>query len=180
MSEFMEVVKGRRSVRNYEPRDIPEELLNELFEAVRWSPSWANTQCWELVVVKDSGLKQRLQETMAKGNPATKSIVEAPVVIAVCGKTESAGYYKGQVTTKFGDWIMFDLGLATQTLCLTAHDLGLGTVIVGLFDHEKAKEVLGVPQGYELVTLITLGYPSKVPSAPKRRETSEFVHYNKF
>jgi nitroreductase len=180
MSEFMEVIKTRRSIRNYEQREVPEELLDKLFEAVRWSPSWANTQCWELVAVKDPILKQKLQETMSKGNPATKSIVEAPVVIAVCGKTESSGYYKGQITTKFGDWVLFDLGLATQTLCLAAHDLGMGTVIAGLFDHDKAKEVLGVPKGYELVALVTLGFPSKVPSAPKRREIKEFVHHDRF
>ena len=93
---------------------------------------------------------------------------------------KSSGYYKDQVTTKFGDWFMFDLGLATQNLCLAAHDLGLGTVIVGLFDHDKAAEALGLPQGYELVALIPLGYPAKVSSAPKRREISAFVHTEKY
>jgi len=180
MKDLMEVIKGRRSIRNYEDRDIPEEVLSEVLEAVQWAPSWANTQCWEVVVVKEAECKRKLQETMGKGNPATKAIVQAPVVLGVCGKLQSSGYYKEQVTTKFGDWFMFDLGLATQNLCLAAHNLGLGTVIAGLFDHDRAKEILEVPSGYELVVLIPLGYPAKVSNPPKRREISDFSHSERF
>jgi nitroreductase len=75
---------------------------------------------------------------------------------------------------------MFDLGIACQSICLTAHALGLGTVVVGLFDHDKAKTVLKVPPGYELVAMIPLGFPAKTPSAPNRREISEFTHQNFF
>jgi len=176
MAELMEVIKARRSIRKYEEKEVPEELLNQVLEAVRWAPSWANTQCWEVIVIKDSATKQRLQETLAKGNPGGKAVVEAPLLLAICGKLESSGYYKNEVTTKFGDWFLFDLGLATQNLCLAAHDLGLGTVIVGLFDHDATKSILGGPAGYELVTLIPLGYPAKVSSAPNRRENGEFTH----
>jgi nitroreductase len=63
---------------------------------------------------------------------------------------------------------------------LTAHGLGLGTVVVGLFDHNRAKETLGVPEGYEVVALIPMGYAAKDSGAPKRREISEFTHYEKF
>ena len=180
MAEFINVLKERRSIRKYEDKPVPEELLQQVLEAVRWSPSWANTQCWEVVVVKDAAVKQQLQETIGKGNPATKAIVDAPVVLAICGKLNDSGYYKGQVSTKFGDWFMFDLGLATQTLCLAAQDLGLGTVVVGLFDHDQAKRALQVAEGYELVALIPLGYAAKSGSAPKRREVAEFVHQDKF
>jgi nitroreductase len=180
MAELMEVIKERRSIRKYQDREVPQELLEQLAEALKWTPSWANTQCWELIVVTDQGMKQRLQETVSKKNPATKAMVNAPVVLALCGKKERAGYYHGQVTTKFGDWFMFDLGLATQNLCLAAHNLGLGTVIVGLFDHHRAGELLAVPTGYELVVFIPLGYPAKKPAAPRRREPAEFVHLNHF
>lgn len=178
--ELMDALRTRRSVRNFEEKNVSDEQVKELLEAVQWAQSWANTQCWEVIVVKDKDMKVKLQETLPKTNPATKAMVEAPVVFVLCGKLQAAGYYKGQVTTKFGDWFMFDLGIAAQNLCLRAHDLGLGSVIVGLFDHNKAREILGVPEGYEVVVMIPVGYPAKVPSAPKRKELSEFTHYERF
>lgn len=176
MSEFFQVLQQRRSIRKYEEREVSEELVNRVLEAVRWSPSWTNCQCWEIVVVRDAAVKEKLQETIAPKNPATRAIVAAPVVLAVCGRLGVSGYYDNQPSTKFGDWYMFDLGLATQSLCLAAQDLGLGTVIVGLLDHDRAKAVLKVPPGVELVALIPLGYAAKSPSAPKRREAAEFTH----
>ena len=56
----------------------------------------------------------------------------------------------------------------------------MGTVVVGLFDHSKAAEVLGVPDGYQLVSMIPMGYPAKTGAAPKRRERSSFVHAERF
>jgi len=166
-----------RSIRMYKDRPVPAEILEQVLEAVRWAPSWANTQCWEVVVVQDPQVKNELQATMPpKGNPAFKAVGQAPVVLALCAKTQSSGFYKEIELTRFGDWLMYDLGIANQNLCLMAHSLGLGTVIVGVVDHDKAREVLQLPQGYELVTLIPLGYPAKIGSAPKRREVSDFVH----
>ncbi len=180
MTVLMDIIKGRRSIRKYEDKEVPEDLLNQILESVQWAPSWANTQCWEVIVVKDQGLKEALAEVLPKTNPVRKHFTEAPVILVLCGKLESAGYYKGQVTTKLGDWFMFDLGLAAQNLCLTAHDLGLGTVITGLFDHGKAGKILGVPEGYELVSLIPVGYPTYDSKAPKRRDINDFTHYDKF
>jgi len=180
MAELMEVIKARRSVRRYEEKDVPEEVLSSILEAVRWSPSWANTQCWEVVVIRDREIKENLKESIFPKNPATNAITQAPLLLAVCGKLKSSGFYNNIVTTKFGDWFMFDLGLFTQTLCLAAQDLGLGTVVVGLFDHNKAKGIIKVPEGYELVALVPLGYPAKISSAPQRREIREFVHQNTF
>lgn len=180
MSHLMEIIKGRRSIRRYEEREIPEQVLQQVLESIQWSPSWANTQCWEVVVVQDPAQKERLQGTLKDTNPAKKAIGQAPVVLVLCGKTKSSGFYKGKVTTKFGDWFMFDLGVATQSLCLTAYDLGLGTVIVGMFDHDKAKGILGVTEEFELVALIPMGYPAKDARPTKRREISEFTHYSEF
>jgi len=180
MADLTEVIRERRSIRKYEEKDVSPDVLNEILEAVKWAPSWANTQCWEVIVIKDKSVKEKLQETIAPKNPATKAIVAAPVLLALCGKLKASGYYDGKVTTKFGDWFMFDLGLATQNICLAAHHAGIATVIVGLFDHDRAKQVLQIPDGYELVTLIPLGYPAKSPSAPKRREVNEFTHFEKF
>ncbi|PKN23918.1 MAG: nitroreductase [Deltaproteobacteria bacterium HGW-Deltaproteobacteria-21] len=180
MTDLMSIIKGRRSIRRYQDKEVPQEIVERLLDSIRWSPSWANTQCWEIVIVKDPATKEKLKETIGSTNPSSKGIVEAPLVFAICGKVKSSGFYKGQTTTKFGDWLLFDLGIATQSLCLAAFDAGLGTVIIGMLDHDKAKEVLGVEEGYEVVALIPVGYPAKESAAPKRREIGEFTHYGKF
>ena len=64
MDDLMGIVKSRRSVRRFEEKDIPEPLMEKVLESIQWSPSWANTQCWEVVVVKDSSVKEKLQETL--------------------------------------------------------------------------------------------------------------------
>jgi nitroreductase len=180
MNDLMRIIKGRRSIRSYQDKDIPEELLGQVLESIQWSPSWANTQCWEVVIVKDQKIKEGLQETLPKMNPARKAIIQAPVTIALFGKLEISGYYKGQVTTRLGDWYMFDLGIATQSMCLTAHSLGLGTVITGMFDHEKAQKLLNIGDRYQIVSLIPMGYPAKETPAPKRREIRDFLHSETF
>jgi nitroreductase len=180
MNDVMQAIRERRSIRRYEEREVPGDALAEILDAVRWSPSWANTQCWEVVVIRNPEIRARLQETIAPKNPATKAIVAAPLLLALCGKRGISGSYDGQVTTKFGDWILFDLGLACQSLCLAAHRLGLGTVVVGLFDHDRARQVLQVPDSYELVALIPIGYPARHPEAPKRRDVSEFTHQDRW
>ncbi len=76
---------------------------------------------------------------------------------------------------------MYDTALATQNLCLAAHALGLGTVIIGGgFDATKAREILKVPQGFAVVVLIPLGYPAELGRPPTRKELSEIVFYNIF
>lgn len=180
MDEFLDVVKGRRSIRKYREEAVPEQAIEEILESVRWSPSWANTQCWEVIVVKDAEKKAELAEALGRTNPAQRAVNQAPVVLALAARLKSSGYYKGEVTTKLGDWFMFDIGIATQSLCLTAHNLGLGTVIVGMFEHDRAGRVLGIGEGYEVVVLIPLGYPDHDPRAPKRRELDEFTHYERF
>ncbi len=179
MSDLMDAIRQRRSIRHFENRPVTDEELHLLLEAVRWAPSWANTQCWEVVVVKSAEVKAQLQACLSR-NPATNSVVQAPVVLVLCARMGSSGFYKEQVTTKFGDWMMYDLGLANQNLCLAAHSLGLGTVIVGLFDHDKARAALGLPAGYEVVTMVPVGRPAKVGGAPNRREAADFTHYDRW
>jgi len=136
----------RRSIRRYTSAPIEDEKLDFVIEAARWAPSWANSQCCELVVVKNAEIKQQLADILSKKNPATLAVANAPVVLVVCGILEKAGFYNGKALTKFGEWFMYDLGLATQNICLAAHQQGLGTVIVGAFDHDKAGEILNVPE----------------------------------
>jgi nitroreductase len=173
--EFYEVVAKRQSVRKYKPDPVPEDALSRIVEAFRASPSWANTQPWELVWVQDTELKRRLQETVPKNNPSYPAVADAPVLACAIGILGRSGYYKGQVSTGRGDWMLFDLGIASEHLSLAAAAEGLGTVHIGLFDYEKANAVLGLPSGRTVVELIPLGYPAFVPKRVERKPVAEFV-----
>jgi nitroreductase len=179
--ELMEAVKGRRSVRTYTADPVPDGKLRTVLEAVQWAPSWANTQCWEVIVVREQGTKKQLAETLSLGNAAREAILQAPLTIVLVGIEGRAGFKKGAAATDKGEWwYMFDCGLATQNLCLAAYAEGLGTVIVGLFDAARAAKILQVPAGKAVVAMTPLGFPAKAPSPPKRKEIAEFVYYETY
>jgi nitroreductase len=178
--DLFDAIKGRRSIRKYKSDPVPEEVLQKVMEAVRWAPSWANTQCWEVIVVKDSKAKSELMTAIGETNPAFSAFTQAPLLLVLCGKKGVSGFKKGETMTVKGDWLLFDTGLAMQTLCLAAYALGLGTVIVGNFNHRKAEEILGTPPNIEVVAVTPLGYPLTEVSGPKRKEISEFVYYEKY
>ncbi len=178
--DTMTSILGRRSVRRYKPDSINDQDLAQVLEAIRWAPSWANSQPWEVIVVRDPEVKKKLRDIMPKGNPATKAMEAAPVVIAMCGRWNKSGVYKGDMVTTLGDWMMFDLGIACQNLCLAAYALGLATVHTGFLDHKAAGEVLGLPDDVTVVELIPLGYPDQDPKPPARRQISEFVSHDKY
>ena len=178
--EVLEAIKTRRSIRKYKSDPVDEKTLETVLEAVRWAPSWANTQCWRFVVVSDDALKAKLTEALAANNPATDAIRNAPLVIVAGAKLEKSGFYRGEATTDKGDWFMLDVGIAMQNLALAAHALGLGTVHVGLFDAAKAGEAINVPEGHCVVEMSPLGYPDHEAKAPPRRDLSEIVGRNSF
>jgi nitroreductase len=186
--ELIEAIKGRRSIRRYTSRAVDDKTLNTILEAARQAPSWANTQCWRFVVVRDRQLRNKLADTgidVATGKPnrGTEAMRVTPIAIVVCAEMRKAGYYikepKEPVTDK-GDWYMYDVALAMQNLTLAAHALGLGTVHIGAFDAIKVAETLGVPEGYAVVAMTPLGYPDEEPNPRPRKELNEIVFYDKF
>ncbi len=178
--ELLEAIKTRRTVRNLKSDPISDEQLKTILEAIRWTPSWTNAQPWEVIVVKDQAMKERLNETLPPGNPAKKAMVNAPVVLVLCGIKGKSGFYRGEASTDKGDWFMFDVGAATYSATLAAHNLGLGSVIVGLFDAPKAEEILGIPEDKAVVVMLPIGVPEKIPKAPRRKELDEFVYETKY
>jgi nitroreductase len=182
--ELQEAILKRRSTRRFTEDVVTDDELQQIFETVRWSPSWGNTQVWEFVVVRERELIHKLTETyrMDKGtNPATNCSRAASALIVVCAKTGVSGCYGGKESTRFSNWFMFDLGIATQTLCLKAHEMGLGTVVVGLLDHEVCKQLIALPDGYEAVAVIPIGRPAVEPKAgPPRKAVADMVHLDTF
>ena len=174
--DVLEAIQRRRSIRTYKPDPVSDELLDKVLEAVRWSPSWANTQCWEVIAIREPEIKAKVAETLPPGNPSLSSVRDAPILLVLCAIRNLSGFKRGEVMTDKGDWFMFDIGLAMENLCLAAHSLGLGTVIIGLFDATKIESLLGVPENVSVVAMTPLGYPQKEGSAPRRKELADFVH----
>jgi nitroreductase len=189
--DVMEAIRGRRSIRKYRPEPVSEEALQTVLEAARLAPSWANTQCCRLVVVRDTETKSKLADTLkgmraGRSNPATEAMRNAPVVIAACAERGLSGYYKDEsgqsvISTDKGEsWFMFDVALAMQNLSLAAHALGLGTVHTGLLDAAQAARILGVPENVVVVELLPLGWPDEEPAARPRKEINEFVFFENY
>jgi nitroreductase len=185
--EALEAIKTRRSIRKYKPTPVDDKTLEPVLEAARWAPSWANTQCWRFVVVRDGDTKSKLADTLVgvsdKPNRASEAMRNAPVAIVGCAETRKSGYSRGEpkrpVTDK-GDWYMFDVALAMQNLVLAAHALGLGTVFIGAFDALKVSQILEVPEGFVVVAMTPLGYPDEEPEARPRKELAEIVFRGRF
>jgi len=98
-----ELIQTRRSIRKYEKKEVSKEDVKKLLEAVRWSPSWANTQCWEIIVVSDNKIREKLKAVINPKNPATEAVVSSPLLFALCGKLGISGYYKDKVVVYGSD-----------------------------------------------------------------------------
>lgn len=101
--EILEAIKTRRSIRKYKTDPVDDSTLETILEAARWAPSWANTQCWRFIVVRDSDMKSKLTETLSETNPARDAVRNAPLVIVACAELGSAGYKGGTTVTDKGD-----------------------------------------------------------------------------
>jgi nitroreductase len=179
--ELMDAILHRRSIRKFTDYVVTDEEIKQLLEAARWAPSWANTQVWEFIVIRDKALMEQVVNTYVDKNPATRCSLAASALIVACAKTGVAGCYGGQDVTKFSNWFMFDLGIAVQNLCLKAHELGLGSVVVGFVNHDACAKIVGLPEGYEAVAVLPVGKPAvEGRQGPPRKETKDFAHLNIF
>jgi len=166
----LEAIKKRQSVRSYQDKEIPEEILQQILEAGRLAPSAKNTQSWKFIVVRDKTLRKKLV-------PACKNqefVGEAPVVIVGCATNPD------YVMTCGEHAYSIDLAIALEHMSLEAASLGLGTCWIGSFYQDQVKEILGVPERVRIVNLLILGYPKKLGPKTKRKPLSEIVCYDKY
>ncbi len=173
-----ECIRGRRSIRKYQDTKIEHSLLESIIFDASYSPSWKNTQITRYIAIEDTSMIQKIADDFT---PEFNSniIRQAPVLIAVTFIKNRCGFERdGSYSTKKGDhWQMFDVGAACQTLCLSAHAHGLGTVIMGIWDEDAITELLEIPETQELAALIAIGYPDISPEAPKRKSVEDLLTY---
>jgi nitroreductase len=178
--DTLEAIRTRRSIRKYKTTPVDDNLLTQVLEAARLAPSWANTQCWRFIIVRNDSTKAELAAALSVNNPSTNAIKTAPIVIVLCAELKRSGYYKGAPTTVKGDWHMFDAALAMENLVLAATSLGLGTVHVGNLDSKKVEAILGVPEGFTAIEMTPLGYPDGETRIVPRKELAEIVFNENF
>lgn len=168
----IECIKTRRSIRKFEDRAVEPEVIADIVNVAAYAPSWKNSQTSRYIAVLDTDLKNRLaNECMMGFEKNIETANSAPAMMVITTVNCRSGYERdGSLSTSKGThWQSFDAGIATQTFCLAAHEAGLSTVIMGIFDEEKVKEVVGVPQGQSVSALVAIGYAAEEPQAPKRK-----------
>lgn len=171
-------IKARRSIRKYLPKKVAHELIEELIACAKWAPSWNNCKAVRYTVVDQDAHLRKLADTLV-ASENIHIVKNAPLVFIISNVKRRSGYERdGHTSSIKGDsWEMFDAGVACQTLCLAAAELGLGTVIMGTFDEDGIARFAGLPEEEEIIALVACGYADETPKAPRRKEVSEILRY---
>ena len=179
--EIDKTVKGRRSIRRYQDRDIPDSVIKELLSLVIYAPSSMNGQPWCFIVVRAEKTKNRLAEIKNRYCPLEKRdykadfLRKAPVVIVVCVDREKS--YQREIENGV---------LATANLMLGAYSMGLGSVYLSAYRigepgiSQEVRRVLNLPQNIDPITLIPLGYPDEIPEPKMLRPLEEMIFCETF
>ncbi len=179
----MNLLKGirtRRSIRKFTTELVSKIDLEDIVEDASYSPSWKNTQTPRYVIVQDKELKDRIARDGMNGfQKNTETVLGCGALVVVTSVGKRCGYERdGSFTTKKGDrWEMFDAGIASQTFMLAAHERGLGSVLLGIFDEDYIAEAIGLEEDRTISALIAVGYPAEKPVAPKRKPLEELVRW---
>jgi nitroreductase len=153
---LLDFIKERRSIRQYQEKDIPEDEIEMILEAGRWAPSGSNKQPWEFIVVKDKDKIREIEKVASYG----KFIKQVPVLIAIVGKPS--------INPK---WYIQDTSLASMNMMLMAWALKIGTCWIGTMNREKAKAILDIDKNDFLLTVLPLGYiKGNIPSLTPRKD----------
>lgn len=205
MMDVFTAIEKRQSIRRYKEDPVSEEDLAKILEAARLAPSGSNVQPWRFIVVKDKATRKALRQ-IAKYN---QWVEEAPVVICALGKLDFyeelpdrlkewveqdslderlAKRYVREAKRSFREdsedvlrgYVRYNVAIALSYITLAAVSLGLGTCWINDFYESEAKEILGVPEGYMIVALMTLGYPQGTPPRRSRLPLSEIIFEDRF
>lgn len=174
MEDILEIIKGRRTIRNFLPKFVEWEKISRILEAGREAPSSGNLQNWKFIVVIDLDLKRKLAEAALQ----QYEIVKAMVLIVVCGEPKKAERYYGSRGEDL--YTTQNCAAAIQNMLLEAYSLGLGTRWIGAFDEEKVKQLLKIPEEIKPQAIIAVGYPKEIPERPPRFPLESLVYFNEW
>jgi nitroreductase len=166
--DALDALMTRRSIRTYDTKPVPKDLVQKLLSAAMNAPSAGNQQPWQFVVIDD---RETLEE-LSRIHPHGKMLAHAPLAVAVCADTAHEKHK--------GYWVQ-DCSAATQNLLLAAHACGLGAVWLGVYPREERMkgiaEFIKMPGYIVPLSLISIGWPAeKVAAASRYAQTR--VHWN--
>jgi nitroreductase len=163
---LLDLILTRRSIRRYENKDIPEEVLQQILETGRQAPSAANRQPIHFVIVTDRDILKNLCD-----NLINRFVKYAPVAIVGCADIKSL---------LTGKWAVVDATIAMENMVIAAWTLGIGSCWIGACNEEKVKELLKIPDEWKFVALLTLGYPAEQPKQRKKKSFEKMFSFNSF
>jgi nitroreductase len=176
--EAIEMIKGRRSIRKYKAEVVHHALMEEIIEITRYAPSWTNSQTSRWTLVNDLAIIEQIAANGVKGftyNMDTlrnaKGVAVLSFVQGKSGRLEKYGLEGGNPEK----WEAFDAGIACQTFCLAAHAKGVGTCIFGVVDEVEIAELINLPEGETVASLIVYGYADEEPKVPRRKEVEDIL-----
>ncbi len=168
--DAMKNILGRRSIRKYSNKPVPEKVVRQLLDAGMHAPTARNIQPWHFVVVDE----RELLDKLSVAHPYAKMLQQATLAILVCGDRK---------LQEMDGYIIQDCSAATQNIMLAAHALGLGSVWLGMYPREermkKVGDLLNIPSNILPVALISIGYPDESKPVPDRYR-SDRIHFNRF
>lgn len=175
--ETQSCILTRRSIRKFTDTPVSHETLEKIIAAAAYAPSWKNTQISRYIAIENPDMLHEICETYAPFN--AHIISGCKTLIAQTFVKNRSGFERdGSYTTdREGGWQYYDCGIAAQTFCLAAHDLGVGSVIMGVFDRQALEKYLGISEDQELMALIAIGYPEGDALAPKRKDVGTLLCY---
>lgn len=176
--DFYQAIESRHSVRKYLDKPVPEEIIRKIVGLARKCPSWANIQPIRYHCVYNAVIKEQLGLT-SDYNKRYMDMAATVVVVSAVLNLSGADSKGGKYYHSSKEWTMFDAGIASYGFCLAAHDLGVGTVILGDFDGEEVRRLMQFSDKEDVVALIAMGYPQKTPRGSERHEISEILTFVK-
>jgi nitroreductase len=166
-----EAIRLKRAVRKFQDKPLPDDVIHAILNAGRRSQSSKNEQTWQFIAIRDKSILKALSEcgTWA-GHLAGAALGVAILTPDPEGKFQ----------------IMFDAGQCAAFMQLAAWELGVGSVPASIYEHEKARAILGFPSDWHLRVALSFGYPAdeeKLSATPKkggRRSLDEMVHWDRW
>lgn len=179
--DFLTLCKKRRSVRSYNDKKVERELIEQCIDAALLAPCARNTQPWKFIVIDEEDILSRVKEYTSDDDYHVNLFTRtAPVMIAVVN--EGINYTptdRGKI--KGDDYTKSDIGGAVAMFCLMATEVSLGTCIIGAFDAEGVKKILGISVDKKVDLMISVGYPDYQKNADKVCKPREkTISYNKY